>query len=430
MLILQLVLIALNAVFACAEIAVISINDVKLEKLSEEGNKKASRLLRLKSNPARFLATIQVAITLSGFLGSAFAADNFSDRLVDFIISFGMKIPRDTLDTVCVIFITLVLSFVTLVLGELVPKRIAMRKAESMGLAMSNMIYTVSKVFAPLVSLLTVSTNGMLRLFGIDPNEQDEEVSEEDIVMMVDAGNIDNEEKDLIRNIFEFDDITANDVCTHRTDVTMLFLEESEKEWDDIIREGNFSRFPVCDETPDNVVGVLSTKDYFRLNTTDRNAVMDKAVKPPYFVPESVKADVLFKNMKKTGNFYAVVLDEHGGFTGVITLKDIIEQILGDFDAETSPEIEKHEKDGQTYWYIAGTATISDVERALEITFPETDCDTFGGYVFAELGSVPDDGTYPELETEMLAIKVKEIADHQLVKSVVRIKEKTDEDIE
>ena len=430
MLILQLVLIALNAVFACAEIAVISINDVKLEKLSEEGNKKASRLLRLKSNPARFLATIQVAITLSGFLGSAFAADNFSDRLVDFIISFGMKIPRDTLDTVCVIFITLVLSFVTLVLGELVPKRIAMRKAESMGLAMSNMIYTVSKVFAPLVSLLTVSTNGMLRLFGIDPNEQEEEVSEEDIVMMVDAGNIDNEEKDLIRNIFEFDDITANDVCTHRTDVTMLFLEESEKEWDDIIREGNFSRFPVCDETPDNVVGVLSTKDYFRLNTTDRNEVMDKAVKPPYFVPESVKADVLFKNMKKTGNFYAVVLDEHGGFTGVITLKDIIEQILGDFDSETSPEIEKREKDGQTYWYIAGTATISDVERALEITFPETDCDTFGGYVFAELGSVPDDGTYPELETEMLAIKVKEIADHQLVKSVVRIKEKTDEDIE
>ncbi len=421
MLILQLVLISLNAVFACAEIAVISINDIYLEKMKDEGNKKAARLIKLKGNPARFLATIQVAITLSGFLGSAFAADNFSDRLVGWILSSNVEIPRNILDSVCVILITLILSFVTLILGELVPKRIAMRRSEELGLALSGMIYTVSKVFAPLVSLLTACTNGILRVMGIDPNEEEEEVSEEDIVMMVDAGNIDNEEKDLIRNIFEFDDITAGEICTHRTDVRMLFLEESDEEWDNIIREGIYNRYPVCDETPDKVVGILSVKDYFKIKEPTREAVMKEAVKPAYFVPETVKADVLFKNMKRIKNFYAVVLDEHGGMTGIITLKDLIEEILGDFNDET-PEIVKNEKDGESFWYILGTTPIADVEQALGITFAQTDCDTFGGYVFSELGNIPNDGETPSLETETLVIKVTEISDHQMVKSVVRLK--------
>lgn len=429
MLLLQFVLIALNAIFACAEIAVISINDMQLEKLKEEGNKKADRLLKLKGNPARFLATIQVAITLSGFLGSAFAAENFSDKLVSWLVSLGIRLPLKTLDSICVIFITLVLSYVTLVLGELVPKRIAMRRAQSLGLAMSTMIYAVSKVFAPLVSLLTVSTNGILRLLGIDPNEEGDEVSEEDIVMMVDAGNIESEEKDFIRNIFEFNDTTANDVCTHRTDVNMLFLEESAEEWDRLIRESDHTRFPVCDETPDKIVGILNAKDYFKLKDPDRETVMKNAVKPAYFVPENVKADVLFRNMRNSGNSYAVVLDDYGGMTGVVTMTDLVEEIMGDIDGKFTPDIEKSEKDGEELWYILGTTPLEDVEQALGITFPETDCDTFGGYVFSELGAVPDDGTTPELETEEIIVKVEKIEDHQLVKAVVRVKEKNDETV-
>ncbi|MEG1968470.1 MAG: CNNM domain-containing protein, partial [Clostridia bacterium] len=206
---LQILLIALNAVFACAEIAVISMNDNKLAQMAAQGDKRAVRLARLTSQPARFLATIQVAITLSGFMGSAFAADNFSDKLVQWLLSLGVTVPVATLDTAAVIVITLILSYFTLVFGELVPKRIAMKKAEALALGMSGLITAISKLFAPLVWLLTASTNGILRLFGIDPNAEDEEVSEEEIRMMVDVGNqkgvIDPVEREMIQNVFEFD---------------------------------------------------------------------------------------------------------------------------------------------------------------------------------------------------------------------------------
>ena len=203
MILLQVILIALNAIFACAEIAVISMNDSKLSKLAAEGDKRAIRLARLTSQPARFLATIQVAITLSGFLGSAFAADNFSDKLVGWFMKLGVPIPEKTLDTIAVIFITIVLSYFTLIFGELVPKRVAMRKAEPLALGMSALISGIAKLFAPIVWFLTVSTNAILRLLGIDPNAEEEEVSEEEIRMMVDLGSqkgtIDHDEKEFIK---------------------------------------------------------------------------------------------------------------------------------------------------------------------------------------------------------------------------------------
>ena len=210
LIILQIVLIALNAIFACAEIAVLSINEMKLERMAQQGDKRARRLFALTREPARFLATIQVAITLSGFLGSAFAADNFSEPLVDWVLSLGVKLPRATLDTVAVVLITLILSYFTLVFGELVPKRVAMKRPEAIGLGISGLVYGISRIFKPLVWLLSISTNTMLRLFGIDPNEADEQVSEEEIRMMVDAGSekgaIDQQEREFIENIFEFDD--------------------------------------------------------------------------------------------------------------------------------------------------------------------------------------------------------------------------------
>ena len=429
MLLLQVVLIALNAIFACAEIAVISTNETKLDKLAEQGDKRASCLKKLTAQPARFLATIQVAITLSGFLGSAFAADNFAEPLVNWIDKiFELNLTGAalaSLNSIAVIIITIILSFFTLIFGELVPKRVAQRKAESLALGMAKMISAISKIFAPLVFVLTASTNGVLRLMGIDPNENEESVSEEDIIMMVDAGSekgtIDSEEQQFIQNIFEFDDLTADEIATHRTDVSLLWMDESMEEWAKTIHDSRHNLYPVCGETVDDVVGILNTKDYFRLENKDRETVMREAVRPAYFVPETVKADVLLKNMRQTKNFFAVVLDEYGGMHGIITINDLIERLVGDItDEEQSEEKEPDivALDSET-WKISGVAPLSDVAQALNMELPLDEYDTFGGLVFGNFGSVPEDGTTFEIEACGLAIKVTDVRDHQIEAATV-----------
>lgn len=425
-LLLQAFLILLNALFACAEIAVISMNDSKLAQLAAKGDKRAVRLARLTSQPARFLATIQVAITLSGFLGSAFAADNFSGKIVAWLIDLGVKIPENTLNTISVVLITLILSYFTLVLGELVPKRIAMQKAETLALGMSLMVYGISKIFAPVVWFLTVSTNGVLRLFGIDPNESLEKVTEEEIRMMVDAGSekgtIDIEEKEFIQNVFEFDDLTAGEIATHRTEISLLWTDETVEEWENTIHNSRHSYYPLCEETVDRVVGVLNAKKYFRLKEKTRETIMQEAVKPAYFVPETVKADVLFKNMKLRREYFAVVLDEYGGMNGIITITDLLESLVGDYDYEdviiTTEQKEIEVVDSKT-WKISGSAPMADVEKEMGKTLDCGDCETFGGYVLSLLGSVPEDGTTVSVETEELSIKVTEVKDHRIEKTVV-----------
>ncbi len=423
--ILQIVLIAINAIFACVETAVVSVNDTKLEKMVSDGNKKAMRLQKLTSQPSRFLATIQVAITLSGFLGSAFAADNFSEPLVAWLVSIGTPIPEKTLDTIAVVLITLILSYVTLIFGELVPKRVAMQKTESIALGLSGMITAVSKIFAPLVWLLTASTNGVLRLLGIDPNQQEEQVTEEEIRMMVDAGSekgaIDCEEKELIQNVFEFNDISVDEVCTHRTDVTLLWMDESIEKWDETIHKTRYSYYPVCGEDVDDIIGILDAKDYFRLKEKNHEILMREAINPPYFVLETVKASVLFQNMKKSGNYFAVVLDEYGGMEGIITVRDLIEELVGDLsDEEEANRPQEIEQISEDTWKIVGTTELDDVMDALGVELPVDEYDTFGGYIFGELGTVPDDGSQFELKTKDLIIKVVKVKEHRVENTVVK----------
>ena len=422
---LQVVLIAVNAVFACAEIAVVSCNDAKLEKMAQEGNKKAAKLFRLTEQPSRFLATIQVVITLSGFLGSAFAAENFSGRFVSVLVDAGVQIPEKTLDAIAVVLITLLLSYITLIFGELVPKRLAMHNSEKIALGVSGLVTTASKIFAPLVGLLTVSTNGILRLFGIDPNEDDDQVTEEEIRMMVDAGSekgtIDNEEKDMIQNVFEFDDLTIDEICVHRTDVDLLWVEDSIEEWEQLIHESRHSYYPVCGETVDDIIGVLDAKDYFRLRTKDRDHVMKEAIKQPYFVPENIKAATLFQNMKKTGNYFAVVLDEYGGMVGIVTMNDLLEQLVGDLEDDLAelaeePKISRISKDT---WKIDGGVDLEDAAEALEVELPVEDYDTFGGFVFGIYGTIPSDGTQFEVDACGLHIKILSIKEHRLESAVV-----------
>lgn len=422
--VLQIVLIALNAVFACAEIAVISMNDNRLAQLAAQGDKRAVRLARLTSQPAKFLATIQVAITLSGFLGSAFAADNFSDRLVGWLVNLGITIPASTLDAVSVVVITLILSYFTLVFGELVPKRIAMKKAESLALGMATLISAVAKVTSPIVWVLTASTNGILRLCGIDPNSEDDEVSEEEIRMMVDMGNqkgvIDLQERDIIQNVFEFDDLTVGRFATHRTEMTVLWLDETPEQWEKTIHDSRYSRYPVCNETVDDIVGILDAKDYFRLSDKSRENVMEQAVKPAYFVPESVFADVLFKQLKNNHTHMAVVLDEYGGVLGIVTMYDLLEQLVGDLDDDSrGDEPEDIQRLDSSTWQIRGTALLEDVAEQLNVKLPVDEYDTFGGFVFGNYGLVPEDGTVFEIDLCSLHIKVNEIQEHRLEKATV-----------
>lgn len=421
LIILQIVLIALNAIFACAEIAVLSINETKLERMAQQGDRRARRLFALTREPARFLATIQVAITLSGFLGSAFAADNFSEPLVDWVLSLGVKLPRATLDTVAVVLITLILSYFTLVFGELVPKRVAMKRPEAIGLGISGLVYGISRIFKPLVWLLSISTNAMLRLFGIDPNEADEQVSEEEIRMMVDAGSekgaIDQQEREFIENIFEFDDLTAKDIATHRVETVILYLEESMEDWAAIIHDSRHTLYPVCDGSPDDVVGILNAKDYFRLDSRSREEVM-AIVRPAFFVPETIKADVLFRKMKKSRSAMAVVLDEYGGMVGIITMNDLIEELVGDL-GEESEELEAAEphirKLDENSWAVYGNVELWELEEALSIHFHQDEVDTFTGLVFSELDMIPDDGAQNiHLDMEGLSIDVLDIREHQV----------------
>lgn len=430
MILLQIFLIMLNAIFACAEIAVITMNDNKLAKMASEGDKRATRLVKLTSQPARFLATIQVAITLSGFLGSAFAAENFSGVIVDWVVGLGVTIPEKVLDSIAVVLITIILSYFTLVLGELVPKQVAMRKAEPLALGLSALISGISKVFAPLVSLLTVSTNAVLRLLGIDPNAEEEEVSEEEIRMMVDVGSekgtIDFEEKEMIQNVFEFNDLSAGEVLTHRTEVVMLDLEDDMDTWKEIIFNSRHTRYPICEGTADKIVGILNSKIYFRLEDKSRESVMENAVKPAYFVLDTVKADTLFRNMKKERHVLAVVLDEYGGMSGIVTINDLVEQLVGDLGDDLSDETVQEEAEPikqleEDTWLIQGGAYLEDISETINVPLATEEFDTLNGLVLHELESIPDDGAEIEIEIDRLHISAAKIKDHQVESAVVRV---------
>ena len=425
--VLQIVLILLNATFASAEIAVISMNETKLRVMAEEGNKKARHLYTLTEQPARFLATIQVAITLAGLLGSAFAAESFSGPLAKWIVGLGVEIPENVIKSVSLVLITLVLAYFNLVFGELVPKRIAMKKSEQLALALSGLLYGVSKVFAPLVFLLTGSTNGILKLMGINPEEEEEQVTEEEIRMMVDAGSekgtIDTDEKEMIQNVFEFDDISADEICTHRSDVVVLDADDSLEEWKESIFKNRHSYYPVYKDSKENIVGILDTKDYFRLEEVTKESIFEKAVEPAFFIPENIKAAKLFERMKQTRNYFAVLLDEYGEMSGIVTLHDLVEALVGDLYEENEDVTEKIQKLAPNIWRIRGDAEIDDVVEQLKITLPEEqdDFDTFNGLIYSIIDRIPEDGSQFVCDAYGMRIHVKSVEKHKIVEAVVEL---------
>lgn len=419
------ILILVNAFFAASEIAVISLNDNKVKKEAEDGDKTACKLLRLVDNPGAFLSTIQIAITLAGFLASAFAADSFAGRLVDWLSSTSLlgAVPVSTLNTICVVLITIILSYFSLVLGELVPKRIAMHMPEKVAAFSASIILGAGKAFHPFVWLLDKSTNGLLRLFGIDPHAEPEEVSEEEIRLMVDLGEengaIESNEKELIENIFEFNNITAEDVMTHRPDMKVVWLEDSHEDIIKLIEESGLSRFPVCGEDIDDVIGLLRTREYLLNAQRQQPKPLRELVAPIYLVPESIPADKLFRDMQSKKNHMAVVMDEYGGTSGLITMEDLLEEIVGniydEFDPQDTQEITRLE---DNLWRMRGSAEIETIEEALNMALnideDEYDFDTLGGLVFSQLSQIPADGDQPELDAFGLHIRVEKLAEHRV----------------
>ena len=404
--VLLLVLILINAFFAMSEIAIISLNDAKLEKQAQEGNKKAKKLLKLTSNPSKFLSTIQIGVTLAGFLSSASASQSFVEMLSGALSSVAdaINIPMSVVEGFSLVVITLITSYFSLVLGELVPKRVAMYNPEKISFRIAGILTFVAAVTKPFVKVLSLSVNAILRLIGIDPNSAPEEVTEEEIRMMVDVGGekgvIEDTQKEMINNIFEFDDIDAGDIMTHRTDVQAVEIYAPIQDVVEIAEKEGYSRIPVYEESLDKIIGIVYIKDLIGYigSSVHKQENLRKIMREPYFVPESMKCGMLFQEMTARRVQMAVVVDEYGGTAGIVTLEDLLESIGGNIQDEYDNEEEDFSVIDETTFTVDGTTPIDEVNEHVGVNLPEDEYDTIGGFVISLLGYLPNDGEMNELD--------------------------------
>lgn len=421
------VLIFINAFFAMSEIALISLNDTKIERMAEDGHKKAKLVLKLTSNSNRFLSTIQIGVTLAGFLSSASAATSFAEMLTSAITSVW-DVPESIISPIAVVLITLIVSYFSLVLGELAPKRIAMQAPEKIAFAVVKPLLVVSKVTSPLVKLLSVSTNAVVRILGFDPNADEETVTEEEIRMMVDVGGekgvIEDVQKEMINNIFEFDDIDAGDVMTHRTDVIAADINDiSPDEFLALAIENGRSRIPLYDEDIDSIVGIVYVKDllpYVGKKMPDKD-ILSKIMREPYFIPETKSCGELFKEMSAKRIQMAVVSDEYGGTAGIVTLEDIVEAIMGNIQDEYDEEEEEISKIDDNTFTVDGTIDIEEIEELTGKEFPEGDYETLAGFIMDELQCIPKNGEMNEVVFENVKFTVLSVDDRRIEKIKVEI---------
>ena len=414
------ILIFINAFFAASEMAFISLNDAKIEKQAKEGNKKAKQIEGMLKSPSKFLATIQIGITLAGFLSSAFASDTFAQRLSPILYDLMPFFSQGVWNSISIVLITIILSFFTLVFGELVPKRLAMKHYEKISFASIGIIRTIFILTSPFVKLLTAVTNAVSKVFGVSETDE-EQVTEEEIKMMVDqgqeSGNIKEEEKELINNVFEFNDITVSEIMRHRKDIfavdinitTDELMDELEKE------EFRYSRIPVYDETIDEVKGILYVKDVLK-NIRKKSFKVKNVVKEAYFVSQNRLINEVFKELKRNKTQIAIIVDEYGGTAGLITMEDILEELVGDIYDEYDKEEKEYEKIDDNTYLLSGSLPIYDVNKLLDAKIPEGDYDTLSGYLQEELGRIPKDEENPIIETDRVTYKIEEYEDKRIIK--------------
>lgn len=431
--ILLIILILLNAFFAASEIAFISLNDAKIEMMVKDGNKKAKTILKMLKKPSKFLATIQIGITLAGFLSSAFASDTFASELAPVLYKMQPNISLDTWNGISIVIITIILSYFTLIFGELVPKRIAMKNYEKIAFASVGIITFIAIVTSPFVKFLEFSTNIVSKVFGVTGNEE-EVVTEEEIRMMVDVGEekgtIEQNEKEMINNVFEFNDRTVSEIMIPRTEIfaldSSLSMAEAIME---IANDYKYSRIPVYQETIDQIIGVLYVKDML-LEQKNKSTRIKNLVKDAYFVPETKNIDELFTEMRKNKRQIAIVLDEYGGTAGIVTMEDILEEIVGDIFDEFDEFESEYEKLDENTYVLDGGLPIYECNKILDIEIPEGDYDTLSGYLIDELGRIPSEKEKPVLELENVVYKVEKIKNKRIVKVKVCITDAKKEDEE
>ena len=419
-LIILVVLILLNAFFAATEIAFISLNDAKIEKQAKEGNKKARQIEKMLKETSKFLATIQIGITLAGFLSSAFASDAFAEKLAPVLYNLIPVISIGAWKSISIIIITIILSFFTLVFGELVPKRLAMKNYEKISFATIGFIRTLAILTSPFVKLLTVVTNAVSKLFGVGENEE-ELVTEEEIKMMVDQGEekgtIQEEEKELINNVFEFNDITVSEIMRHRKDIFAVDINISNEELMQELskEEYRYSRIPVYDETIDEIKGILYVKDVLK-NINKKSFRVKNVVKDAYFVSQNRLINEVFKELKKNKKQIAIIVDEYGGTAGLVTMEDILEELVGDIYDEYDKVEDEYEKIDDSTYILSGSMTIYDVNKLLLADIPEGDYDTLSGFLQEKLGRIPDDEELPIIETKKVTYKIEKYEDKRILK--------------
>ena len=422
----------------------LALNEKKLEELSEDGEKVEKKLKALNEKSTETTAALRVGSTFIGFLAIGFAVYGFGSKLalafwklfvkedvtLEAVLGGGFK--WQAMHWISILVIAAVAVVVISFVGYFIPKRLASQKAESVAMSLYGLIFAAAWFFKPLVKMHRALSKLVLSGF-ISTDKKEDEVSSEDIIQLVDIGNktgaIDTEEKEIIQNVFEFNSTSVMEFCTHRTDVAVLWLEDGFEEWEKTIHETRHILYPVCGESVDDVVGILNIKDYFAISDKTLEKVKASAIKPPYFVPQSMNADVLFKKMKQTHYHFAVVVDEYGGVFGIVTMNDLIEEIVGELEEADGVNEEKEiEKLDETSWKILGSASLADVEEELDVKLPTDDYVNFNGYVLANVGSIPDDGSKFELDTEVLHIEVAEINANKIEKAIVSIIEKTEEE--
>ena len=425
------ILILLNAYFAATEIAFISLNDAKIEKQAKEGNKKANLIQKMLKNPSKFLSTIQIGITLAGFLSSAFASDVFADKLAPVLANWMPFLSVSVWQDISIVIITIILSFFTLVFGELVPKRLAMKYYEKISFATVGVIRGISILTAPFVKLLTFSTNIVSKMFGV--SEQDEEVvTEEEIKMMVDQGeengSIEETEKELINNVFALNDIVASEIMIHRTDMYAIEINQDLYELLDEIDSYKYSRIPVYEETIDDIKGILFVKDILRSVSKRENIRIRDIMREAYFVPESKPIDEIFKELQTNKMQMAIVVDEYGGTAGILTMEDILEELVGNiFDEYDDVEVEYQKIDDDTY-LLEGSMSLYELKKILDVELPEGDYETLSGYIIEKLGRLPEENEYPTVEDDYLTYHIEEYEDKRI--NWVRVCKKKQEDLE
>ena len=425
-LLVQVILILINAFFAATEIAVISLNANKLRKLEEEGDKLAPKLLHMVEDSSSFLSTIQIAITLSGFLGAAFAGDAFAEYLTTWLLSLGVGIPASVLNTISLVVVTIILSYFTLIFGELVPKRIAMQKSMEMARLSCRVVTAIATIAKPVVKLLALSTNGVLRLLRMKVDVEEDQVTEDEIRMMIDLGNesgsINEDEKELLHNVFDFSDQTVSDVMTHAADVESISVDATREEVLDTIRSTGLSRFPVYGEDESDILGVLNTRDFLVDWVSDGTKSVRDLMRPAYLVPESLSADDLLRDMQIKKIHLAVVLDEYGELAGVITVEDLLEEIVGNIYDEFDPaEPQELEQLGENLWRVSGSLSVEDLAEELDMELPEDeDYDTVGGMLLSCLRTIPEDGSRPLVQVHGLELQAEKVEDHRIRSVLVR----------